>query len=51
MGMFDKILGGRSGENATYSKQEAFAAIMLATVAADGNISDEEADGFNAVIN
>lgn len=51
MGMFDKILGGRSSENADFSKQEAFAAIMLATVAADGNISDEEVDGFNAVIN
>ncbi len=51
MGMFDKILGGRSSEDAAYSKQEAFAAIMLATVAADGNISDEEVDGFNAVIN
>lgn len=51
MGMFDKILGGRSSEDAPYSKQEAFAAIMLATVAADGHVSDEEVDGFNAVIN
>lgn len=51
MGLFDKVLGGRSSENDPLSKQEAFAAIMLATVAADGDISDEEVDGFNAVIN
>lgn len=51
MGLFDKVLGGRSSENAALSKQEAFAAIMLATVAADGHISDEEVDGFNAVVN
>jgi uncharacterized tellurite resistance protein B-like protein len=51
MGLFDKILGGRSSDTTTFSRQEAFAAIMLAVVAADGHISDEEIDGFNAVIN
>lgn len=51
MGLFDKVMGGRGSENAAFSKQEAFAAIMLATVAADGHISDEESDGFYAVIN
>lgn len=51
MGLFDKVLGNRGSGNAGFSKQEAFAAIMLATVAADGHISDEEVDGFNAVIN
>ena len=51
MGLFDKVLGGRSSESNAFSKQEAFAAIMLATVAADGHISDEEVDGFYAVIN
>lgn len=48
MGLFDKILGG--GSSITLSKPEAFAGVMLATIAADGNISDEEAAGFNAVI-
>lgn len=51
MGLFDKIMGGKSSEDAAFSKQEAFASIMLATVAADGNVSDEEVDGFYAVIN
>ncbi len=51
MGLFDKVLGGRNSESAAFTKQEAFAAVMLATVAADGHISDEEVDGFNAVVN
>lgn len=48
MGLFDKILGGAS--SATLSKPEAFAGVMLAAVAADGHISDEETAGFNATI-
>lgn len=48
MGLFDKILG--SSGSATLSKPEAFAGVMLAAVAADGHISDEEAAGFNATI-
>ena len=51
MGLFDKILGGKSSEDVAFSKHEAFASIMLAVVAADGHISDEEIDGFYAVIN
>lgn len=51
MGLFDKIFGFDSSENATLSKEEAFASIMLAVVAADGHISQEEAVGFNAVAN
>ncbi|WP_373499023.1 tellurite resistance TerB family protein [Desulfococcus sp.] len=48
MGLFDKIFS--SSSNSNLSKPEAFAGIMLATVAADGHISDEEVAGFNAVI-
>lgn len=51
MGLFDKILGGQGTENTTFTKQEAFASILLVTVAADGHISDEEAQTFNATIN
>ena len=39
MGLFDKL---HSGGEPSFNKQEAFAAIMLGVVAADGNISDEE---------
>lgn len=48
MGLFDKILGGSA--SAALSKPEAFAGVMLAAVAADGHISDEESAGFNATI-
>jgi len=48
MGLFDKILGGSN--TTTLSKPEAFAGVMLAAIAADGHISEEEAAGFNAVI-
>jgi uncharacterized tellurite resistance protein B-like protein len=51
MGLFDKVLGGQLGDNADLTKQEAFAAILLVTVAADGHVSDEEARSFNTVIN
>ena len=46
MGLFDKLTGGSS--DAPFNKQEGFAAIMLAVVAADGDISDEEIQDFNA---
>jgi uncharacterized tellurite resistance protein B-like protein len=49
MGLFDKILGGSS--SSALSKPEAFAGVMLAVVAADGNISDEESDAFLGAIN
>jgi uncharacterized tellurite resistance protein B-like protein len=51
MGLFDKILGGQSSESTALSKEEAFASILLVTVAADGHISDEEAATFNSIIN
>ncbi len=44
MGLFDKILGGQGSEGVAFDSQESFAAVMLVTVAADGHISDEEAD-------
>lgn len=47
MGLFDKFTG-RSSSDAPLDKAEGFAAIMLAVVAADGDISDEEAEDFTA---
>lgn len=49
MGLFDKFTGG--GDDAAFTKEEGFAAIMLAVVAADGNVSDEEVQDFNARAN
>ena len=49
MGLFDKFTGG--GSDAPFTKQEGFAAIMLAVIAADGDISDEEIKDFNARAN
>jgi tellurite resistance protein len=46
MGLFDKILGAKEAEKTTLNKEEAFAAIPLATIAADGNISEEEVLGI-----
>jgi|CXWL01.1.fsa_nt_gi uncharacterized tellurite resistance protein B-like protein len=51
MGLFDKLLGGQSSENATLTKQEAVAAVLLITVAADGNISSEEVESVIAISN
>ncbi len=44
MGLFDKLTGG--GSDAPFNKQEGFAAIMLAVVAADGEISEEEIEDY-----
>lgn len=49
MGLFDKLLGTTA--TSPLSKPEAFAGVMLAVIAADGHISDEEAEGFTATIN
>lgn len=51
MGLFDKLVGGQSSQNVTLSPQEAFAGIMLVTVAADGHISDDEAQSFVTISN
>ena len=49
MGLFDKIFTS-SSSNASLSRAEAFAGVMLAAIAADGHISEEEIAGFYAVI-
>lgn len=49
MGLFGKITGG--GSAAPFTPPEAFAAVMLAVAAADGDISDEERDDFVARAN
>ena len=41
MGLFDKVLG-KENSNVTLNKAEAFAALGVATVASDGEISPEE---------
>ena len=46
MGIFDKVLGMKEAEKAKLSKEEAFAAVALAAVAADGYISEEEGRGI-----
>lgn len=47
MGFFSNILGSNSGP-VKLNEQESFLAILLSAVAADGNISDEEATDFNS---
>lgn len=42
MGLFDRVSGGRKQSNMTLSPAEAFAAIALLAVAADGYLADEE---------
>ncbi len=44
MGLFDKVLGPKEPEKLT--KEEAFAAVGLAAIAADGVITEEEGRGF-----
>ncbi len=51
MGLFDKILGGQSSESTSLSEQEAFFAIMLITVASDGQVSEEESESVWAILN
>ncbi|SNQ61266.1 tellurite resistance TerB family protein [Candidatus Methanoperedens nitratireducens] len=46
MGLFDKVLGMKEVEKTKLNKEEAFAAVALAAVAADGNISEEEGRGI-----
>jgi len=42
VGLFDSLFGGGSGDKGV-TKQEAFTGILLAAAAADGHISEEEA--------
>ncbi|MGD0818674.1 MAG: tellurite resistance TerB family protein [Methanomassiliicoccales archaeon] len=44
MGLFDKVLGPKEPEKLT--KEEAFASVGLAAIAADGVITEEEGRGF-----
>jgi len=45
VGLFDSLFGGGGGDK-TVTKQEAFTGILLAAAAADGHISEEEAQGL-----
>lgn len=45
MGLFDRVKGVKDAET-KLTKEESFAAISLAAVAADGVITDEEAQGM-----
>lgn len=51
MGLFDKILGTGGSETFTLNEREAFAAILLLVMTADGYVTDEEAMGFHALVN
>jgi tellurite resistance protein len=46
MGLFDKVKGSKEAEQVKLNKEEAFAAVSLAAVAADGEITEEEARGL-----
>ncbi|MBI2497147.1 MAG: tellurite resistance TerB family protein [Opitutae bacterium] len=50
MGLFDKIIGGAAGDR-LLNVEEAFAAVLLVAVAADGHVSDEEKREFAAIVN
>ena len=49
MGLFDNVFGGHA-PNKQLSKSEAFAAIMLGSVACDGYVSDEEGQGLITIL-
>lgn len=46
MGLFDKVRGVKDAEPAKLTKEESFASIALAAVAADGMITNEEVQGL-----
>ncbi len=49
MGFFNNILGG-TDSTASLTKEESFIGILLAAVAADGVITDEEVADFNSFV-
>lgn len=49
MGLFDSLFGSKQ-ESQEMTKAEAFAGVLMATVAADGHISDEEAQGLWTIL-
>jgi uncharacterized tellurite resistance protein B-like protein len=51
VGLFDKVFGGPSSKEVALNPREAFAGILLMTVAGDGHISDEEKEAFIGVSN
>lgn len=46
MGLFDRVKGVKDAEPSKLSKEESFASIVLAAIAADGVITEEEANGL-----
>ena len=50
MGLFDKIIGGAAGDK-PLTLEEAFAAVLLVAMAADGHVSDEERREFGTIVN
>lgn len=46
MGLFDKVKGSKEAEHVKLNKEEAFAAVSLAAIAADGEITADEARGL-----
>lgn len=46
MGLFDRVKGVKEAENIKLTKEESFASISLAAIAADGTITEEEAQGM-----
>ncbi|MCL1466212.1 tellurite resistance TerB family protein [Argonema galeatum] len=50
MGLFDKIAGGRKQTQTTLGPAEAFAAIALIAVAADGYMTDSEAQAISTTL-
>jgi len=46
MGLFDKVKGTKDAEHVKLNKEEAFAAVSLAAIAADGEITADEARGL-----
>ncbi len=46
MGLFDRVKGVKEAENIKLTKEESFASISLAAIAADGVITEEEAQGM-----
>lgn len=50
MGLFDKIKGGRKQNETTLGPAEAFAAIALIAVAADGYATDSEAQAITTTL-
>lgn len=46
MGLFDRVKGVKEAENIKLTKEESFASISLVAIAADGVITEEEAQGM-----